>query len=249
MHFLHRYAGLTAAFFALFLSITGILLNHTEALKLYNHNATSPWLLALYGIKAPDIKIAYELTPVKNNWVVEFGEDIYLNNQALNCKPPLIGAISTNELLIIGNKTQLCLYTPQGELIDYLYIGRNKEITRLGKSTDEQLIIDTPLDQYTLNEDYTELVSVSKDNDSSIDWKLSTPPPFTLTTSLAQTFKGKGLPWERVILDLHSGRIAGLAGVYFMDFIGLLIVFLAISGILMWLKHSRHRRKRKLTGI
>ncbi len=253
LYFLHRYTGLAAAFFLILLSVTGILLNHTEALKLHQHNATSSWLLALYGIKSPDIDTAYVLT-INNSdaWVMEFAGGIYLRDASLNCKPPLIGAMATDELIIISNPTQLCLFTHQGELIDYLPAPQNNtdnSINRLGLNKADKAdksgkpIIDTVRGRYTLNTDYTEWIATSKETLPTIDWKVSALPPSALTLSLKQAHKGEGLPWERVILDLHSGRIVGLAGVYFMDLIALLMIFLAVTGVMMWAKRRAGRKR------
>ena len=49
----HRKLGIAAAFFLIFLSITGIALNHTDSFKLAHYNVKNTWLLDHYGIKAP----------------------------------------------------------------------------------------------------------------------------------------------------------------------------------------------------
>lgn len=245
IHFLHRYTGLTAAFLAILLSITGILLNHTEELELHSHHASTPWLLSLYGIKAPDINTAYSLSPAKKSktWAIEFADSIYLNEKLVQCKPPLTGAIETEGIIIISNPTQLCLLTLQGELIDRLSTRNKNTIRRLGKSKDAALIVDTKQNWLTLNTDYTELTATQKKAVTPIDWKVASPLPSALSASLIKAYKGDGLPWERVILDLHSGRIVGLAGVYFMDFIALLMIFLAVTGVIMWSRRRGPKRR------
>ncbi|MFP5441426.1 MAG: PepSY-associated TM helix domain-containing protein [Gammaproteobacteria bacterium] len=45
---------------------------------------------------------------------------------------------------------------------------------------------------------------------------------------------GTDIHWERVLLDLHSGRLFGTAGVIIVDVAALLFVVLAISGIVMF---------------
>ncbi len=44
------------------------------------------------------------------------------------------------------------------------------------------------------------------------------------------------LTLERVLLDLHSGRIASRFGVWFMDGIALVLISLVISGLWIWLR-------------
>jgi hypothetical protein len=50
------------------------------------------------------------------------------------------------------------------------------------------------------------------------------------------------LSWERVLLDLHSGRLFGQAGVWVVDAVGVLLITLASSGTLMWWFHRRRGR-------
>ena len=61
--------------------------------------------------------------------------------------------------------------------------------------------------------------------------------------------RGSGLPVERVLLDLHSGRIFGKPGVYVVDAAAILFLVLAASGVWLWGKrrasaraHARHKQ-------
>jgi len=245
LFFLHRYVGLTAAFFAITLSVTGILLNHTEEFSLNKHHATTSWLLAMYGIKAPEIDTAY---PLQDSWVVELGDSIYWQGKSLNCKPPLTGAYVNEELMLISNAAQICLFTHKSELIDYLTVAQGVTINRLGIlewNKQPSLVVETSNGLYHIDPDYTHLIPMGQDT-PRIEWHKPVPAaviPKAITSSLNNAYKGEGLPWERVILDLHSGRIVGLAGVYFMDVIALLIIFLAITGVMMWLKRRRRKSR------
>ena len=49
----HRTLGVWAAFFLIFLSVTGIALNHTERLSLAHQPITNTLLLDHYGINSP----------------------------------------------------------------------------------------------------------------------------------------------------------------------------------------------------
>ncbi len=69
-------------------------------------------------------------------------------------------------------------------------------------------------------------------------WKGERSQPGVLPTGLEQDllylYRGKGLSLERLLLDLHSGRLLGNAGVYIVDVAALLFIFLALSGSWMW---------------
>ena len=49
----HRKLGIVAAFFLIFLSLSGIALNHTDTLSLAHSPIKNSWLLDHYGIASP----------------------------------------------------------------------------------------------------------------------------------------------------------------------------------------------------
>jgi hypothetical protein len=51
------------------------------------------------------------------------------------------------------------------------------------------------------------------------------------------------LTWERLLLDLHSGRLLGTGGVVLVDGVGVLLGSLAMSGTAMWWLHRRRKPK------
>ena len=80
-------------------------------------------------------------------------------------------------------------------------------------------------------------------------WPLPSSLPSTIIEKLKQNSQLPGISLETVILDLHSGRFFGDAGVLFVDFMGLLTVFLAMTGTYVWLMKRRKRytkRRKKL---
>ena len=55
-------------------------------------------------------------------------------------------------------------------------------------------------------------------------------------------YRAQFLTFERIILDAHSGRLFGTFGVIFMDLVAVLLILLSISGVYMWVRHSRSKR-------
>ncbi len=49
---------------------------------------------------------------------------------------------------------------------------------------------------------------------------------------------------ERVLLDLHSGRIFGPVGVLVYDLLALALGFLSISGLLLWFRGRRNGKRK-----
>jgi uncharacterized iron-regulated membrane protein len=80
-----------------------------------------------------------------------------------------------------------------------------------------------------------------------VEWSEATPVTPGLYEALQAAYRGTGLPVERVLLDLHSGRILGRAGVYLVDAAAILFLLLAISGVWLWTRRrasvKAHRHK------
>ena len=49
---------------------------------------------------------------------------------------------------------------------------------------------------------------------------------------------------ERLLTDLHSGRIVPAIGVRFMDLVGVFLVVLSATGILLWARGSRNGKRK-----
>jgi hypothetical protein len=67
--------------------------------------------------------------------------------------------------------------------------------------------------------------------------------PNLQSVNLISTGIGVSISLETLILDLHSGRFFGNAGVLFVDIVGLLMCILAITGLWAWINHQRLRKR------
>ena len=69
----HRKLGIIAAAFIIFLSISGVALNHTSSLSLAQQPINNSWLLDLYGISPPeDIRFYQQNTLIITNKLLWF---------------------------------------------------------------------------------------------------------------------------------------------------------------------------------
>lgn len=49
------------------------------------------------------------------------------------------------------------------------------------------------------------------------------------------------LNWERVLLDVHAGRLFGIGGTVLNDLAALALVYLLISGLITWRRGIQRR--------
>ena len=241
----HRYIGLSAALFVMVLSATGLALNHTESLGMDSTHVQSELLLDWYGIHAPDYLDSYAAGPVL---FTEVNERVFRDTEILDeVSAPLIGAIAYQDLVIVANLDQLTLLDRDGELIETIgsAAGVPAGMKAIGVTTDGAIAIKAAHGYYLTDEN---LLEWSETDTLDATWSTPSDTPPELVHVLQEAYRGNGLPLERVVLDLHSGRLLGDAGVLLVDAAAILFMVLAISGVWLWSRRraSARAHKRKL---
>jgi hypothetical protein len=238
---LHRYGGVTAALLILIICTTGILLNHGDALGLDKTRVRANWLLNWYGITAP----ALQSYAADGLFVTQAGRRLYIGAVSLDGNyTRLHGAVTVDDLVLVGADESLLLLQPDGTLVEKLATvhGLPAGIKRIGMSNN-MVVVETNTGLWQAD------ATLSKwqgpvENTDAIDWSYAARLPDKLHTAVLADLRGAGLPLERVLLDLHSGRIVGLAGPWLSDVVALLFIGLALSGLWMWVQ----TRKRKFAA-
>ena len=231
----HRYFGLAAAAFVLLLAVTGLLLNHGDELHLDQREVRADWLLNWYGLTAPEVTAAY---PAGGHWISQAGERIYWDTRALpGLRAPLRGALATEAGVLAAAGGHMLLLTPEGELIEELGAaqGAPTDVEALG-------LLEGRAAARTAEGVYlgdAELFTWETHEGAGVEWAAAAPPPADLREELARAHRGAGLSMERVLLDLHSGRLFGAYGVMLMDAAALLMLLLAVTGVWHWARRKR----------
>ena len=225
---LHKYLGLFVFIILFWLAISGIMLNHTTELALADKPLKSHLVSSLYGIPQPEIKQGVNLG---NHWLFNVEKTLYLGNVKLSTPDyqPLVGAIQSKELLFVAREKGLLLYTLDGEFIDSLTAPAPVSAIAL---LNNLVLLKLANGCLSSNESYTELQVCPQIID--VNWQGLNVVPITIKNTFLNAYRGNGIMLEQVILDSHSGRIFGKAGVYFMDAIAILIIILSISGATLW---------------
>lgn len=236
----HRRLGIIAAFFLIFLSVTGVALNHTTLFSLAHQPISNTWLLSHYGVKPPQDIRYYQ----NKKWLVT-DNLVWLNDKLLFEKDEndnaIIGIAKLAPYNVVVTSRQLILFTETGELVDKIdgSTGLPTPITAV-TVTDDNVIVNTNNGYYQSDSDF-------------FDWQniqIVTPPTWVSVEQANNTeiqtakkqYQAQFLNWERVILDAHSGRLFGDLGVLFMDIVALILILLSVSGIYIWLRYRQNKR-------
>jgi hypothetical protein len=245
----HRYIGISTALFVIVLTVTGLVLNHTDELQLDSSYIQSDLLLDWYGIDASLELTSYTSGPVS---VTAVNDRVFWGDEPLShVSAPLTGLLVYRELVVIAAGGVLGLYTIDGELIEKLehVAGVPADILAIGKTAQGLLAVKTAQGIYLTDDGMLEWGKADK---PEVLWSVTSPVPGALKEALQAAYRGTGLPVERVLLDLHSGRILGRAGVYLVDAAAILFLLLAVSGVWLWTRRrasvKAHRRKIRNTG-
>ena len=231
--------GLVSALFVIVLAATGLLIQHSPALGLDSSRAGSGLLLWIYGIEVPEITASYSLAGTSASLI---GDAVYLGEtRIIGNYAGLTGIVDTEFGYAIATASQLVLVTAEGELVEVLgsAVGVPGSIDSLGKGDDGSLLL-LRVDEI-LRFDLDALAAVAAGPESALGqvrWSVPVDLPDASSERIRQDYAATLLSWERVILDLHSGRVFGSFGVLLMDLMALLFLFMAITGVWIW---SRRR--------
>lgn len=227
----HRYIGAVCAFFILFLTSTGILLNHTDFLQLEKIMIKNPYLLSWYGIKPPVIKGLF----FNQHWFVSDEQFLYADNRALTECSKIINIKTQDTIIYIACSDRIILLTATLELVEIV---------------DENAGLPTPIQAFTLNNNQLIVLVQKQQYSASLDnmtfnkdmaifadkMPSLQSPPNNIQRAIQLLADSYSINVERVLLDIHSGRILGSAGVFFVDATGIMLLLLAMSGLYIWLK-------------
>ncbi len=238
----HRWLGIISAVFIVWLSISGIILEHSHQLGLGNKTISNPWLLQKFGIEISAPTSAYQYD---DSWLSQIDGRLYLNFQMIDQGPAPVGFTRMGLLWAVATRETLWLLNDQGEILEKIEgLDLPGRITALSHS-DHGLLLQTDRGNFTAD-------PLSPNWPA---WQTSvrevTPEyrkeslPLNHQAQLLKQAQRKALNWERVVLDAHSGRLFGKYGVLLVDAMAVVFIVLGVTGIALWLRYRRAAQKRK----
>jgi len=233
----HRWVGLSLVLFILFLSMSGIALNHSGGLELDRRYVSWSWLLDAYGLQVPNASMSFVDS---GHRATQLGERLFLDGQDIGqSDSSLTGIAALGSLVVIGGEQRVYLLTAKGEFVEAIDPGSepNGRIERVGRSGN-RAVLQISGKQYRSDADIAEFEEWHDDTPGY--WSVASAPDALETALLETAWRGRGVTVERLLLDLHSGRIFGGAGTLFMDLVAAFLIVLSLSGLIL----SRRRASR-----
>lgn len=236
----HRWLGLTAAAFVILFALTGLALNHSASLGLDRSYLRQEIWRYLYDLNETPTVLGL---PLDGHWLSQTDGRLYFDDRFVTqAGIPQDAAAYGNETWVIAYPAELLLVDSTGRLLERLDASQLPGRISAIRQTKEGLRLRTP---YAVFEGDLQSLNWRPVADRH-DWptRETRTPPAKLASRIRQDAMAHQISWERLLLDLHSGRLFGLAGVVLMDAAGVLLLMLAVSGPWLWL-HLRRRLKRR----
>lgn len=237
----HRLLGLFGATFLILLVITGVAVQHPTTLGLDQRYVQSPSLLAWYGISPPEIANMYVDQGMA---YAQLDDRTYRGQQQLvEVEGELRGVKTVTGVSLVATTRGVWLYDADARFVDRF--DPPGIPLRLGNSGDAALL-ETDRGTFLADADFLSW-SVwslrglrSEEEDAPLaNWAIATPPTQEHRHTFQRLYLDKVVSWERLLIDLHSGRLFGWLGPYVMDAAALGLLMVAITGLLLAARPSR----------
>ena len=224
---------MTSIAFIILIAISGLLLNHADALGLSTSNAAGPLIARMYGVKAPPIDVAFE---AGNVVFAHAGTGLYADDHELAANADeLLGAVVVDKEIVLATAQSLYICTKDGRLIERLAHDLPAQLDRVGTDSG-RLILAADSRYFEFNLRTTRLNEIDAAAADNIDWSEPVILNEAQATAIGKAAFGRSLNWERVIGDLHSGRLLPHVGRYIADLAALCLLYLCFSGLLLWFR-------------
>ncbi|WP_351088690.1 PepSY domain-containing protein [Shewanella sp. S1-49-MNA-CIBAN-0167] len=235
----HRRLGLVSALFILLLVLTGVAINHSDDIGLAQTPVTQSWLLDYYGIPAPAHVAQFSALDTSNLPALYITDNLLWQGKQVifEGSQTLMSASYTANMLVAIDEQQLYLFDTAGHL-------QETQNSSMGLPTD-LLALAVVNSRVWLNTK----AGVYQADEQLIDWQLMEPikaitwliPNPRVDAEFIQHARSAHLNWQRVMLDLHSGRLFGALTVWLWDLFALALLLVSLSGFWIWYKQKPPR--------
>ncbi|MDH3227961.1 MAG: PepSY domain-containing protein, partial [Thermoleophilia bacterium] len=230
---LHRGLGIGSLVFVFVLTVTGIALNHSEDMALDQRYVDSSWLLRWYGIDTPPVESSFT---VADHRATLMGGRLYFDGREIGADVGrLTGMVAADDFIAVAAAEDVFLLTPAGELVERVNVAADLPggIDGLGSAAGA-LLLRSGEALYFADDDFIGFTPCVDITGMDIAWSLASVVPPAELEALHALHRGRGVSLERLLADLHSGRLFSDLGPLVVDLAGLVLIALSIFGLMMW---------------
>jgi uncharacterized iron-regulated membrane protein len=147
---------------------------------------------------------------------------------------PYAGKVTLGSLAVIGDGQRAHVLLASGELVESIDLGGSLpgSIERVGL-VDDRAVLQSGGKLYRSDEDVTVFEPWAGGTASDVSWSAEVEPEAAGLEALQTAWRGQGLTVERLLLDLHSGRILAVPGRLLLDILAIGMILLSISGLVL----------------
>lgn len=186
-----------------------------------------------YGLKAPNKVISFNSG---TQHVTQIEQGLYLDELEIgNVDETLIGVLKKGQLFILAFANKLILFSEGGEKIESIEAHHDLPVPILKVGYDQNKICLRSEKDYYFDLDALSFQAI--ENPIAPKWSDSAVMPKHLKDKLFENFQGH-ISLQKLILDLHSGKVLGALSVYFLDLVGIACLILTTSGLWLYFKRN-----------
>ncbi|MFW5706550.1 MAG: PepSY domain-containing protein [Bacteroidota bacterium] len=235
--FLHRWLGILAAVFILLFALSGIVLNHRSSFSAIAINRQ--WLPKTNQYHNWNLAAVKSATGIGNDSLLVYGNvGIWLTDSTMTGFTPFYQGIRRGA---DNRRTASIVKTPSGSILagtmSGLYVLKNKNWHPLPLPVKEKRITGITArgeDIWVTTRSNLLLLQEERGDFSTLEVPLPQPSDFKRETSLF-----------RALWVIHSGKILGLPGKLLVDLMGVVMIFLSLTGIIWFVAPDMMKALRK----
>ncbi len=233
-HFIHKYVGLVALIYFLWMGFSGIMLNHP--VLLHGFSLPRGWLPGSYHFKQWNrwsLKDAAFSKQQPEKIYVAGKEGVWISRNAGRSFSPMNSGLpesvylrDTNCLLLVENHNPTTLYAGTRDGLYYCH----PDLDNWRPVANPNLHFDKIIDLLQTSEQILAFTETG-----CFTTPLSVPLPDFQARDLTgpNGFKPRA-PLFRFLLKLHDGSLFGTPGQLIADVVGLVLIFLSVSALYLW---------------
>jgi hypothetical protein len=212
--------------------MTGVVLNHASHLEIRDIKIHHPLLNKIYGLPETD---SYSYSVGANNKFTYQNPDVLLGNHIIGkCPKKLAGGAIKSRFIVIACENNLQLLDKDFRLIEIYqrFSGLPGDIVSMAKGESDQIFIKTKTGTY--------IFDIEQDLFSPAIYHGDFITP-EKNTKMSEARNHNSITLDKLLLDIHSGRISGSLSLWLWDLVSICLVYLSLSGVWMHIKRRTIR--------